>query len=92
MRNIGYRRAIVFHGLNSDGTKGLDEIVCLNTAPILYLVGKARDIEDGFEKARRILESGRAIIKLTDWIREQNLDPERGEKKLERLLEEVDAK
>ena len=157
MRNIGYRRAIVFHGLNSDGTKGIDEIstmgktfvnelhengeitsfainpedlgiqstdehallsstnrkeetlrflrlltgtdcsarheiVCLNTAPILYLVGKARDIEDGFEKAKRILESGRAINKLTDWIREQNLDPEPGEKKLERLLEEVDAK
>jgi anthranilate phosphoribosyltransferase len=157
MRNIGYRHAIVFHGLNSDGTKGIDEIstmgrtfvnelhengeitsfsinpedlgiqsanehdllsstnrkeetlrflklltgtdcsarheiVCLNTAPILYLVGKAKDIEDGFEKAKRILESGRAINKLTDWIREQNLDPERGAKKLERLLEEVDAK
>jgi thymidine phosphorylase len=55
-------------------------------------VGKARDIEDGFEKAKRILESGRAINKLSDWIREQNLDPEPGEKKLERLLEEVDAK
>ncbi|MGB2728811.1 MAG: anthranilate phosphoribosyltransferase [Halobacteriota archaeon] len=157
MREIGYRRAIVVHGLNNAGTKGIDEIstmgktfvnelhengeitsytiipedigiqsadehallsssnrkeetlrflrtlsgtdrssryeiVCLNTAPILYLMGKVKDIEEGFDKAKEIIESGRAINKLREWVREQNLNPESGEKKLERLLGEADAK
>ena len=151
MREMGYQRAFVVHGMNEDGTEGMDEvstmgetivaelhedgeittytvtpekfgiprtdahallpaaekkeevlyflkilsgmeqgpktdIVCLNAAPILYLMGKARDLGEGFEISRRTLESGKAITKLQEWVREQNSDAEHGEKKLECLL------
>lgn len=150
MGEIGYKRAIVFHGLNEDGTKGIDEvsnlgetfiaelyedeeivtyavtpedfgiqraregallpaadreeeasnflrvlsdrdrgakseIVCLNAAPILYLVSHAEELKEGFDMAKEIIESGRAIGKLRDWVREQNTAPEIGERKLERI-------
>jgi len=34
------------------------DIVCANAAPILYLMGKARDLSEGLEIARKTLESG----------------------------------
>jgi anthranilate phosphoribosyltransferase len=156
MREIGYRRAIVVHGLNEDGTKGMDEvssmgktiiaelhesgeiatytitpedigirhaderaflpasdrkeealcfmkilsgmepgpktdIVCINAAPILYLMKQTRDLEEGFNMAKEIIDSGRAIAKLRQWVKEQNSNSTStdGEKKLECLLEEV---
>jgi len=63
--------------------------VCLNAAPILYLMGKARDLGEGFEISRRTLESGKAITKLQEWVREQNSDAEHGENKLECLLKDT---
>lgn len=154
MREIGYKRAIVFHGLNEDGTKGMDEvstlgetfiaelhesgeiitytvipedfgiqrpserdllpamdrkkeslnflrvlggkyrgpkyeIVCLNTAPILYLVALAKTLKEGFNIAKEIIEAGRAIDKLRDWVREQNPNPEIGKKKLDSILKQI---
>lgn len=151
MSEIGYRRAFVVHGMNEDGTKGMDEvstigetivaelhengeittyavtpeefgiqradehalrpasnikeealcflkilngveqgpkadIICLNAAPILYLMGKARDLSEGVEMARKTIESGKAIAKLIEWVREQNFDAEQAENKLECLL------
>ncbi|NWG09117.1 MAG: anthranilate phosphoribosyltransferase [Nitrososphaerales archaeon] len=156
MGKIGYRRAIVVHGLNEDGTKGIDEIssmgetmvaelhksgeittytitpedvgiqcaneltllpspnrkeealnflrilsgkdkgpkfeiVCLNVAPILYMMGKAKDIKEGLSIAKETIETGEAIIKLKEWVMEQNSNPEFGEKKLNSLLEQIDA-
>ncbi len=156
MREIGYQRAFVAHGMNEDGTKGMDEvstigetivaelhengeittfavtpeefgiqrvdehallpasnikeealcflkilsgvedgpkadIVCLNAASILYLMGKARDISEGIEISRRTLESGKAIAKLREWARKQNSDGVQGENKLECLLGEMDT-
>jgi anthranilate phosphoribosyltransferase len=67
------------------------DIVCLNAAPILYLMGKARDLKEGFGISRRTLESGKALAKLREWVREQNSDAEHGENKLECLLREMDA-
>jgi len=154
MREIGYKRAIVVHGLNEDRTKGMDEIssigetvlaelhengeittntimpedlgiknvnerdllptsnrkdealsflrilsgkdqgsksetVCLNTAPILYMMGQAKDIKEGLNIARETLETGQAIIKLKEWVRQQNSDPEFGEKKFDSLLGQI---
>jgi anthranilate phosphoribosyltransferase (EC 2.4.2.18) len=154
MGRIGYRRAIVFHGLNRDGKRGIDEIssmgktivaelargeiivytitpedvgiertdekelfpalnreeevlrflrtlsgeemarcdiVCLNTAPILYMMGKASNIKGGFDMAKETIESGRAIAKLKEWVREQNSDPKSGEENLDFLLERATA-
>ncbi|MEA1957366.1 MAG: anthranilate phosphoribosyltransferase, partial [Euryarchaeota archaeon] len=67
------------------------DIVCLNAAPILYLMGKARDLSEGVEIARKTLESGKALLKLREWTREQNSDAEQGENKLECLLREMGA-
>ncbi|RJS69509.1 anthranilate phosphoribosyltransferase [Methanophagales archaeon] len=156
MREMGYHRAFVVHGMNEDGTEGMDEmstigetivaelhedgeittytvtpekfgiprtdarallpaaekkeevlyflkilsgigqgpktdIVCLNAAPLLYLMGKARDLKEGVEIARKTLESGKALLKLREWTREQNSDAEQGKNKLECLLREMDA-
>jgi len=154
MRRIGYQRALVFYGLNSDGTRGMDEIsplgetfiseldsgrindysvfpedlgiykrpkeesllafpdpekealyllkvflgkdkgaryetICLNTAPILYLIGKAKNLKEGFEHAKNIIDSGRAMEKLKQWVREQNLLPQKGEERLTNLLKRI---
>ncbi|MDI6811674.1 MAG: anthranilate phosphoribosyltransferase, partial [archaeon] len=156
MREIGYRRAFVVHGMNEDGTEGMDEvstlgesiiaelhengeittytaipeefgiqradehallpasnikeealcflkilsgvkqgpkadIICLNAAPILYLMGKAGDLSEGVEMARKTLEVGKGIAKLGEWVREQNSDAEQAENKLESLLGTRDA-
>ncbi|MBE9482966.1 MAG: anthranilate phosphoribosyltransferase [Chloroflexi bacterium] len=154
MKEIGYKKALVVHGLNADGTKGMDEIsslgeteiaelhedgritnysvvpedfsirratyeellpsanieeealnflgvlcakdhtakcdiVCLNTAPILYLMGKVKDFKEGINKARETIESGQAIAKLRQWVEEQNTCPEAGLAKLDYLLARV---
>ncbi|MCP8308711.1 MAG: anthranilate phosphoribosyltransferase [archaeon] len=67
------------------------ETVCLNVAPILYMMGKAKDIKDGLSIAKETIETGQAIIKLKEWVREQNSNPEFGEKKLNSLLEQINA-
>ncbi|HEC56504.1 MAG TPA: anthranilate phosphoribosyltransferase [Candidatus Syntrophoarchaeum butanivorans] len=151
MREIGYRRAIVFHGLNHDGSRGMDEIstlgetfigelhedgeltyytitpedlgleradedtirpfasreeaalnfvrilsgvedgargdiVAANTAPILYIMGKACDLRDGVLKAKEVINSGKPVDKLREWVSEQNRNPEVGISRLEQVL------
>lgn len=151
MREIGYERAIVVHGLTEDGRQGMDEastlgetlvaelhedgkisqysffpeeigirrahidilapcgnreeealrllavlngredgarsdIVCLNAAFIFYLVKAATSLHEGCRQAKEIIRSGAAIEKLKDWVREQNQEPAKGMKKLDRLL------
>jgi Anthranilate phosphoribosyltransferase len=67
------------------------DIVCLNTAPILCMMGKASNIKGGFDMAKETIESGRAIAKLKEWVREQNSDPKSGEENLDFLLERATA-
>jgi anthranilate phosphoribosyltransferase len=61
-------------------------IVCLNVAPILYLTGRAKDLKEGFNMARDILDSDRALDKLKGWVAAQNTDPQGGMAKLETLM------
>jgi len=155
MKQIGYQRAMVFHGLNSEGSRGMDEIsplgetfivelhesgevstytifpkdlgikrrpqesdllalsgpkkealsllkvligkdkgaryvtTCLNAAPIFYLTGKVNDLKEGVEMAKAIIDSGNGLSKLRQWVKEQNIDPQKGEEQLETLLREV---
>jgi anthranilate phosphoribosyltransferase len=62
------------------------DIVCLNAAPILYLAGCVKDLKEGFYMARDILDSGRALDKMKDWVVTQNTNPQGGITKLEALL------
>ncbi len=152
MREIGYKRALVFHGFTDNGL-GMDEIstigetviaeldseggiktysispedlgvergyeqdirpspdrrqealnflriltggdhgskrdiVCINAAPIFYTAGEVTNLRDGFILAEDMIDSGQAIMRLKEWVKTQNLDPEGGLSKLECLLEE----
>lgn len=156
MKEIGYHRAFVFHGMNASGTKSMDEmstlgpttvmelskngmtstyqispdelgievareedvltsgdkerevlrllrlldggeagarqdIVCLNTAPILLMMGRVTTLNEGVERARSIIESGKAIKKLQDWTRSQNADPSLGEERFNELMGRADS-
>ncbi len=50
------------------------DMTCLNAGAILYLVGKAGDIREGVEMSRGIIETGKALEKLTRWVTVQT-DP-----------------
>ncbi|MDY6863605.1 MAG: anthranilate phosphoribosyltransferase [Thermodesulfobacteriota bacterium] len=154
MKNIGYQKAMVFHGLNSEETRGMDEVsplgetfvaefnddeinyysifpedfgmekrpeerellaipdpekealkllsiltgrdkgaryktICLNTAPIFYLTGQVKNFVEGFEIAKDIIDSGKAMEKLRQWVMEQSRDPKEAGKKIEDLLEYI---
>lgn len=63
------------------------EIVCLNAAPLLCIAGRSDELREGVERAGDIIDSGRAVKKLIDWVREQNRDPGEKLERLERMLE-----
>ena len=156
MKEIGYKRAFVVHGLDANGLRGLDElstigatygaelhadgsitemkidyadlgirrgdekeilchldkdkeallmlrlltgedrgprrdIVCLNAAPALYITGRAKSLRDGYEKAEQILERGKGIPKLKEWVHWQNAEPEPKIELLEKMMERAAA-
>jgi anthranilate phosphoribosyltransferase len=65
------------------------ETICLNTAPLFYLTEDVKNLKEGVEKARDIIDSGLAMEKLRQWVQTQNNDPVAGKKHLESLLEEI---
>ncbi|NYT03022.1 MAG: anthranilate phosphoribosyltransferase [Methanosarcinales archaeon] len=152
MHEIGYRRAMVVHGLDAGGRRGMDEmstlgetlvaelgedgeiveyalrpeemglercreeaigvepdrsmealrmvrmlsgedrgprrdIICLNAAPLLYITGRASDLEEGVARAGEILESGRPVQKLKDWVMQQSSNPGEHRERFEVLVE-----
>jgi anthranilate phosphoribosyltransferase len=62
------------------------DIVCLNAAPLLYIMGKARDLKEGLQLARSAIENGKALEKLRDWVTWQNIKPEDGLPVLEKMI------
>jgi len=155
MKEIGFKRALVFHGASGNGHKGIDELspvdtnlsaelsedgsirefrispqelginkdaqleeiasgasvqeealrlarivtgrdqgtlyetVCLNAAPIFYISGAVSSLEQGMEKSRELIDSGRVLDKLSQWVESQNRDPRAGAARLKTLLESV---
>jgi len=152
LREIGFKRAFVMHGLDESGQNGMDEastlgethvaelsedgtiqkytftpedfgikralyediassrdvandsltllrvimgkdqgprsdIACLNTAPLLVIMGKARDIKEGIDMARKAIADGKALEKLRDWVSWQNEKPEDGLPILEKQIQ-----
>jgi anthranilate phosphoribosyltransferase len=61
------------------------DIVCLNAAPVLHVMGKVNGLGDGIAMARHALRSGGAARKLRDWVSWQNHAPEDGLTKLGRI-------
>jgi len=62
------------------------DIVCLNAAAMLYLMGRAKDLGEGTEMARAAIGDQRALQKLRDWVACQNAAPEAGLATLDRML------
>ena len=67
------------------------DIVCLNAAPLLCMNGRASGLADGIERARSIIESGRAVERLRLWAKVQSRDPAAGRERLEGLLGEASS-
>ncbi len=61
--------------------------VCINSAPILKVAGKAENLSEGFLISKEIIRSGKALEKLGEWVRAQNSDPMAGAERLEYLVE-----
>lgn len=54
------------------------DIICLNTAPVLYVMGKVNNLKDGIAMAREAIRNGSAANKLRAWVTWQNASPEHG--------------
>jgi anthranilate phosphoribosyltransferase len=44
------------------------DMTCLNAGAILYVAGKADDIRTGVQMSRDIVETGKALAKLSRWV------------------------
>ena len=53
------------------------QAVCLNAGAALYIAGKAETIEKGVRQAEQLLDSGAALAKLEEFIRESNAEEQR---------------
>jgi anthranilate phosphoribosyltransferase len=62
------------------------DIICLNTAPMLYIMGKVRDLRSGVDMAREAITRGRALEKLRTWVSWQNAKPNDGLPTLESMI------
>jgi anthranilate phosphoribosyltransferase len=74
----------------SKDKKALYETICLNAAPIFYVAGKTTGITSGIEKSRHMIDSGKAMDKLNEWVITQHREPATGKKQLEHLMQKLD--
>jgi len=74
----------------SKDKKALYETICLNAAPIFYVAGKTSDIISGIDKSRHLIDSGKAMDKLKEWVVTQHRKPDTGKKQLEHLMQKLD--
>lgn len=74
----------------SKDKKALYETICLNAAPIFYVAGKTTGITSGIEKSRHMIDSGKALDKLNEWVVTQHREPATGKKQLEHLMQQLD--
>lgn len=62
------------------------DIICLNAAPVLYVMGKVKTLKDGIGMARHAIRDGKAEKKLRAWVTWQNARPEDGLPTLDRMV------
>jgi anthranilate phosphoribosyltransferase len=72
--------------LNNKESSARKDAAILNAGLIFLAADKANDLEDGIQKAAKLLEAGTAFETLENWVRTQNTDPEKGLKKLHSLV------
>ena len=59
--------------------------IALNASLVFYVSGESPSIGDGFEKARKILDSGLGYEQLRRWVMTQNREPKSGLRRLEQV-------
>jgi thymidine phosphorylase len=57
----------------------------------LVITGHAADLKEGMAKAADLIDSGRAIKKLKQWVSEQSSDPKVKAEKLDLMIESAQA-
>ena len=62
------------------------DIICLNAAPMLYIMGQASSLREGMAMASEAIASGSTLEKLRAWVTWQNATPTDGLPTLERML------
>ena len=62
--------------LNGTETGAKRQAVCLNAGAALYIAGKAENMEAGVRMAEKLIDSGAALEKLQQFIRESNEEQE----------------
>lgn len=65
------------------------DIACLNTGAIFYLVGIVDDIRHGADVSREIIESGKGLAKLVEWIWTQADSAGEGRRRFLNLVKEA---
>jgi anthranilate phosphoribosyltransferase len=88
-RNVDNDALVLLRVLAGKDTGPCCDIVCLNAAPLLYVMGKARDLQEGIQMAREALGDGRVLEKLRNWVTWQNHRPEEGLPTLESMIERM---
>ncbi|SDT87826.1 anthranilate phosphoribosyltransferase [Desulfobacula phenolica] len=73
--------------INNQENSARKDAALLNAGLIFLAAGKAKDVEDGIQQATKLLEAGTAFETLENWVKAQNTDPEKGLKKLHRLMQ-----
>ncbi len=64
--------------LNNQENSSRKDAAILNTGLIFLAASKAETLEEGIEKAAKLLESGEAFETLEKWVQSQNTNPEKG--------------
>lgn len=64
----------------------LYKTICLNAAPLFYVSNEVSDLREGVETAREIIDSGKALEQVVNWVQAQNRNPEQGRIRMDRLL------
>jgi len=64
----------------------LYETICLNTAPIFYIAGSVSSLKVGMNRARDVIDSGKALDKLRQWVQTQQREPQDGKKRLDTII------
>jgi anthranilate phosphoribosyltransferase len=85
-RNVQQDAMALLRVLTGQDDGPRSDIICLNAAPLLYIMGQASDLRVGIEMAREAIADGRALQKLRAWVTWQNARPDDGLPTLERML------
>lgn len=79
----GTRFMQVLAGMNHQACR---DFTCLNAGAVLYLTENVPSLKKGVERSREIIEEGRALAKLAQWVQVQQGPEKKGIGRFEKML------